>query len=138
MAVPFDETEEVEEGEVFPIEDSSIVTKKEVSSVSIIIFSVIIAVLLSATYILFSFSLPGLLGKDIWLALTARTFVLLLIGLFIPYAIAFFFIFRFAGSFFHRFYNPPEGANPRELIVSRLYGYGPFVPIRNERLLPQP
>ncbi len=138
MAVPIEETEVMEEAEEFPLEDSTLVRKKGFTGLTIIAMAGAVAILVSAAYILFSFSLPKILQSPNWLILAFRMFVLLVIGLSIPYFLGLYLISRLTTNFFDRFYNPPEGTNSRDLILSRLYGYGGFVPIRGEQLEPLP
>src|SRR5512140_2625773 len=111
MAIPIEETEMVEEAEEFPLEDSTLVRRKGMTGLTIIAIAGAIAILVSAAYILFSFSLPKILPSPNWLILAFRTFILLVIGLSIPYFIALYLISRITISFFDRFYNPPEGTN---------------------------
>lgn len=135
MAVPPDEVEFLEEEQDgFPLEDSTLVNKKGVSGLTIIAIAAAIAILVGVTYIVFSFSLPRILPDLNWFVVTVRTFILLLMGVSVPYLVVLYLISRNASTFFDRFYAPPEGTESRDLILSRLYGYGPRVPIRGEQL----
>jgi len=134
MAGPTEETAALEETEDLRNEDRSNVVRKGPTGLTVIAIGAAIAIVVSATYILFTFSLPTILGQDNWLVMAFRTYIMLLIGLSIPYFVVLALISRITGQFFDRFYSPPEGTNARDLILSRLYGYGSMVPIRSEQL----
>jgi regulator of protease activity HflC (stomatin/prohibitin superfamily) len=136
MAFTVEVEELLEEEEDLPIEENSIVTKKQVSTMSIIALSLLLAVLITTIYIFFTYSLPTILSNENWLVLTTRTIVLLAIGFSIPYGILLFLILKLTGTFFDRFYIPPEETKSRDLILSRLNGYGSRIPIRSEKLSP--
>jgi hypothetical protein len=134
MTVPVEAEELLEEEDDLSVEEPSKDSKNQVSAVSILVLSVIVAVFITTVYVFFSFSLPAILANENWLTLTGRTIVLLAIGFSIPYGLLLFLIFRLAGTFFNRFYIPPEETRSSDLIMSRLYGYGSRVPIRSETL----
>ena len=96
--------------------------------------AVLIAVIISAVYISFSFIIPGQLGQEDWLIPTFRITFLLIIGLCIPYYVMYYLLSRVTGQFFQRFYNPPEGTDSKDLILARLSGYGSRIPIHSDHL----
>lgn len=134
MTVPLEQEELLDETEVTSTEETSSIARKGPAGLTVIAMAAAIAILLSATYIFFTFSLPRIENDVNWLVRSFQIFILLLAGLSIPYFGILYLISRLTTTFFDRLYSPPEGTQSRDLILSRLYGFGSRVPIRGEQL----